>query len=322
MRKNVISAIFVLGFSILYSQDSLLIEKIQKLTLTEDRLKKELDAANGMIVQLKSTHQSNVSDLNAEIENLKRDTAILNKRINKLDKKNFIKDLESSLEVKKDSISKLKDSILTLEDKIKLKDQEIKAIGESNKSKEVQKYAEGRLSVYRQIANDYQSKTFDELISSFSEQSLDRDFPYLNKDDRLVLKLQDLKKYYSAMNILKIKFDAQKQQAAKNQLNTITEASDSLANLKLKIERYELRSGALKKAIDDIITLDKKLKAIDDPQVQIMKLTDVLIIIAGYVRNYQFNFRDYPYLSDIILEILKRKQKNPNADISDLVSKL
>ena len=38
--------------------------------------------------------------------------------------------------------------------------------------------------------------------------------------------------------------------------------------------------------------------------------------------NYDFKFNDFPYLSDIVLEIFKRKQPNPDADISDLLQKL
>ena len=38
--------------------------------------------------------------------------------------------------------------------------------------------------------------------------------------------------------------------------------------------------------------------------------------------RYHFNFTDYPYLSELVLETMKRKQKDANSDISDLVEKL
>jgi hypothetical protein len=31
---------------------------------------------------------------------------------------------------------------------------------------------------------------------------------------------------------------------------------------------------------------------------------------------------DYPYLSEVVLEIIKRKRPNPDADISDLLKKI
>jgi len=40
------------------------------------------------------------------------------------------------------------------------------------------------------------------------------------------------------------------------------------------------------------------------------------------ISRYRFNFTDYPYLSNIVLETMKGKQKDANRDNSDLVEKL
>ena len=52
------------------------------------------------------------------------------------------------------------------------------------------------------------------------------------------------------------------------------------------------------------------------------KLDKILAEFSFFIFNYEFNFLDYPYLSDIILEIIKRKQPNADADISNLLNKL
>ena len=44
--------------------------------------------------------------------------------------------------------------------------------------------------------------------------------------------------------------------------------------------------------------------------------------ISYYIFNYDFNFMDYPYLSVVVLEIIKRKAPNPDAKISDLLQQL
>ncbi len=91
--------------------------------------------------------------------------------------------------------------------------------------------------------------------------------------------------------------------------------------MKENLEMYKLRNEGLNIAITKIIELDKKFVANDD-YTQNTKLLDILAELSWYFRNYRFNFIDYPYLSNIVLDIMKLKQKNANADISDLLSKL
>ena len=58
------------------------------------------------------------------------------------------------------------------------------------------------------------------------------------------------------------------------------------------------------------------------PEIQKNKLIMILDEISLFVFNYDFNLNSYPYLSDVVLEIFKRKQPNPDAEISDLMQKL
>ncbi len=94
-----------------------------------------------------------------------------------------------------------------------------------------------------------------------------------------------------------------------------------MKNLTDKLKNYDLCCDGLKTANNKIIEIDKKFTTNDDYS-QETKLQDILIELAWYFRNYRFNFTDYPYLSDIVLEIMKLKQKDTNADIKDLLEKL
>ncbi len=57
------------------------------------------------------------------------------------------------------------------------------------------------------------------------------------------------------------------------------------------------------------------------PQVVNSKLNKILSELSKFIFDYNFNFVDYPYFSDIVLDIIKRKQPNPDADIVDLLKK-
>ena len=52
------------------------------------------------------------------------------------------------------------------------------------------------------------------------------------------------------------------------------------------------------------------------------KLNKIISELSNFIFVYNFNFIDYPHLSEIVLEIIKRKQPNPDADISDLLKKI
>ncbi len=134
-------------------------------------------------------------------------------------------------------------------------------------------------------------------------------------------KLQDLKKYFDAYSVLENIFDVQKLLKAQIQLKSITEKSDLVKKLIISTGEYELRSIALKKTIGKIVEFDKTVIANND-ETEKIKFQQIVVEIAWYIRNYRFNFIDYPYLASIVLEIMIKKQGNANADISDLFSKL
>jgi hypothetical protein len=41
-----------------------------------------------------------------------------------------------------------------------------------------------------------------------------------------------------------------------------------------------------------------------------------------YIFDYDLKYEDHPYLFEIVLDIIKRKQSNTDEDITDLLKKL
>jgi hypothetical protein len=338
-----------------YTQD--LIKELQRLTLVNDSLQKafklekgtleqKIKVSNDSITQLIAVHKTETLSLNAMIRDLKSDTANLNKLIKKLDKKKIEK-IEQQLYQKADSLLKLKNLLLDKEKHIitikqesekqifaikqegenrviaikQESEQKVIAIKQEGEKKEQQKYIAGQQSVFHQIAIKYQSMSFNDLVNISSKASVERDLPLVGDNDAAKQKLQNLQKYFVAQSMLEYKYDAQNMQNALNHLNSITEKSELLDKLKTRIEDYKLCSDALKITIGKILKLDNNFNANDD-YAQKTKLQDILVELAWYFRNYQFNFTDYPYLADIVLEIMTKKQRDANADMSVLFSKL
>lgn len=186
----------------------------------------------------------------------------------------------------------------------------------------IKKYAEGLASVYNEISRVYKTKTFDELIHSSTRQSVERDLLLIGDDVLAKQKLENLKKYFDAYSILEDRFDIQRQQNAQTQLNSIKENSTLVTKLNKSIEEYELSNTALKKAIYKIMEIDRNFVADKYEDIQKTKRKDILDELSSYSYNYRFNFREYPYLSKIILDIMDIKQENPDTNIDYFLSKL
>ena len=133
-------------------------------------------------------------------------------------------------------------------------------------------------------------------------------------------KLLSLQKYFNSEQVLNEKYSEQRVENALIQLKSI-EQTELVLKLIDKLSKYKLCNDGLKTTIDKILEIDKKFVANDD-YTQETKWKDISSELAWYFRNYRFNFIDYPYLSEIVLEIIKLKQKDANTDIAILKEKL
>lgn len=298
-------------FPTAYSQES---NDPEVLKLVNKALIKELKASKDSIRLLRDSVSKNAMlPSNKKNETLEPDKTESSNQKKKSDK-DIIKDLKASNQLKADSIKLLKDSI-------KNKETLIAGIKTESARKEQKKFDEGQQKVHETIRQTYQNNTFEYLIKHSTKQSIELDSQLVITNDEAVKKWQALKIYFSAQQVLKEKYDEQKLKNAQTQLNSISLTSESLDELKKKLPKYKLCTDSLKTTIAGIINYDKNNTANDD-NIQKAKQQQILLKLSYYFFNYRFNFTDYPYLADIVLELMKLKQKDANTDISHLSAKL
>ena len=321
MKKIIVVILIMFGVSNAYTQD--LIKEIQKLTLANDSLQKQvIKPLNDSILKLNSAHSNEIAKLNEQLKALESEKSELNKKIKTLESsvaelnKNKIKVERDNLQAKCDSlIIRVKE----LENLISAKDKQIAQEKELGQQKSIQEKENGKSEILNLIIQTY-NKPLDELIINTNIKSVERDMSIVGDKSIVQQKLLSLQQYFNSEQVLNEKYSEQRVENALTQLKSI-EQTELVLKLIDKLSKYKLCNDGLKSTIDKILEIDKKFVA-NDEYTQKTKLNDVLAEIAWYFRNYRFNFIDYPYLSEIVLEIIKLKQKDANTDIAILKEKL
>ena len=306
MRIIRIVAVILCGISSSYAQQDDLITRFGKQAIANDSLTKVIKNYE----QSDTENQVKIQNLQDSINNLKSDLAKLeNFKAEKIK-------IENQLKQKNDSITVLQSNLLDKEKQLKTQEQNT-----------IQKVREARESskgeIVSGIVGNYKNKTFDDLIKSTTQKSIRNDRRIIGNSTDIEPLLSNLEKYYSVKELLESKFDASKIKDVKNELNQIKFESRSLALLKSTVEKYQIFNAGLREVIQKIMALDEKESVVNMPkEIQNEKFNKIMADISYYLFNYDFNFLDYPYLSDIVLEVIKRKAPNPDADISDILMKL
>ena len=321
MKKVIVVILIIFGVSNAYTQD--LIKEIQKLTLANDSLQKQvIKPLNDSILKLNSAHSIEIAKLNEQLKVIEIEKSELNKNIKTLEStvgelnKNKIKVERDNLKAKCDSlIIKVKE----LENLISAKDKQIAQEKELGQQKSIQEKEKGKSEILNLIIQTY-NKPLDELIINTNIKSVERDMSIVGDKTVVQQKLLSLQKYFNSEQVLNEKYSEQRVENALIQLKSI-EQTELVLKLIDKLSKYKLCNDGLKTTIDKILEIDKKFVANDD-YTQETKWKDISSELAWYFRNYRFNFIDYPYLSEIVLEIIKLKQKDANTDIAILKEKL
>ncbi|MBK8300411.1 MAG: hypothetical protein IPK90_08175 [Chitinophagaceae bacterium] len=214
------------------------------------------------------------------------------------------------------------DSLTSLQKEISEKDKQITAEKQKGEQKARENYDAGRNEILATITNSYKSKSFEELLNSSTKESAQRDLQLFQNQTEIKQILSDIEKYFNAKELLAAKLDTVQIKNVQNQLGQVKQKSTVLDKLKEIIGNYQTFNDGFKETIRKIMALDNKVEASSNKEVQKKKLDKILAEISSYIFSFDFNFSDYPYLSDIFLEIIKRKQPNPDADISYLLNKL
>jgi len=323
IKKILVLLLILFCFSSAYSQKDL-IDAITELTLEKDSLERQvIKPLNDSITGLIFSHKKENSELRAwrskhklkEIY-LEKDNQALKSKLIELEK-NKVKDERDTLQAQFDLEKNRADSLDTL---VVQKDLLIADEEERGARKSIQEKEEGRQEVLNRIIQTYQEQPFDDLIKSFTLNTVERDMLIVGDKIEEHQTLMKLKKYFKSEQVLNEKFNELKVEIALAQILSL-EQTELVKGLAVKIENYKSRNLALIRTINEILEIDKSLNG-NDNSIKDKKRAKVWMKLSWFIRHYRFNFSDYPYLTERVIDIIDQKEKNPNTDITYLLDEL
>jgi hypothetical protein len=330
MKKLITCFMILCGTYSAQSQD--LIKELKKLTLENDSLKSQI--IKPLKIELKESiekNRSEISTLKDKLNTLEKDTVVFKKKILDLNKEiiNLNKN-KLTLENKK------------LQDQIKLlteKNNALNLINEKNsklisdkdtqiKDVAIREKESGKKEIITSIINSYKNRKFDDLIVFSTLESVQRDKQLIGNNSEIFEVLLNLETYFTAKELLNQKIEVNQINLYKNKLNQIKRESVFIKSLNEKLDNYSTLSLKLKETIININVFDDKLSKKNmvgegiDKTTRQEKLDKIFSVLWPYVVDYEIKYNDYPYLFDIVLDVIKRKQSNTDEDISDLLKKI
>ena len=321
MKKVLVLYLILFHFSAVFSQD--FTKEYDKKILKIDSLQnKVIKPLNDSIIKLNSTYKSEISKFEVQIKNLENDTLDLIIKVKNLESQiaklnvDKVKVERDSLKIMVDSLSVKVTEFKKLVSQKEVQIEKEKQIGRRNSREEKDK---GKKEVLYQIIQFY-NKPFDKLILSSTISSVDHDFSIVGNNLEVREKLIHLQKYFLAKQVLSEKYNEQEVDSALSQISRLDQ-TEFVKNMTDLLSNYKLCNSALKTTIENILEIDNQFDGNDDTT-QEFKLNLILPKLAWYLRNYRINFSDYPYLSNIVLEIMKQKQRDANTPISKFLDEL
>jgi DNA repair exonuclease SbcCD ATPase subunit len=221
--------------------------------------------------------------------------------------------------------SKLQEQIKTLEKEKASLNGEIKKLekeiaDQKQKAKEKDELTKRIDGTVKLIANG----SFDDLIVASTKQSVERDKQLVGDHAKAKQVLTDLETYFNTKETLAQKFNVAQMNSARERLSKIKQESKLLDKLKDDVFYYGEYNQELVKTLENILELDgdgqKGIKALSE-SLQKMKFGEIASELATYMSKHS-DYGNYSYLSDVILETLKRKRRDADANITDLLNKL
>jgi hypothetical protein len=306
----------------LFSQD--LIGELKKLTLLNDSLQKQvLIPLKDSLIKSNNSHDIEIAKFKKQLKAYEKENEILNDNKNAL----LIKFQEFSssrlandrdnYKTKNDSLIKLLTSISTKFDSI---NKDIIKQKQNYDKLVIQEKLNSKQEFIDRIANDYKLP-FSDLLKIVNLNSIERDLVLIGDNKEVNDVIFKLRNYFLAEQVLHSKYNDGNVNNALNLIDKI-EKVELVELLKDKLDKYSDVNAGLLKAVNDIILLDSKTKAANNPNIQKEKLKLILGHFAFFYKNYQFNFSDYPYLTEIIVSINKLKQKDSDSDLNEFLDKL
>lgn len=328
MKKSLTTFfILILGFLVSNAQDTAtafvksynqtIIENAQ-LKEEKQKLEKQLgDSIN----ELKKIRKKLNKCKDYEQINEQKDS--LQKEINKLTGK------QGKIEKMHDTIADQKTTIETLQNQLGKKDEECKnQLDGKEKSWEiimdkekVQAKALGKQEIQDKIEAEY-NKDFETLIRTSTLQTVQRDLN-LVQNANVKKTLQQLESYFLIKESLNQKFDERTNNQYRDQVGLLPQNAASVSKLKKSVEKYSFKAQKLQECLKSLIEFDGKTSVEDmDKESQQMKRDKIMQHLTRYIQDTEFDETQYPYLSKIFFEVMRRKQINADKSIQDLYQQL
>lgn len=336
MKKNITIVFLIFNLFSVFSQQEVEVVKQDQATInTINTLMAEKKADKehfkAQLDLLKKTQLNTIDSLQAVIKTEKNnfDDTIdllekkgdtikdLNKELSKYEKfKKEKKEIDILINQKTDSITLLTNQKFELNQKISNEKIacEQKILIENEKV---------RNEMLTKTASIYEDNTYEYLIGFLSKKLIARDKELLLGSKELEQMFTDLNCYFEAKALLEDSYDSVKINDALTKLNKINKQSESLDKLKENLENYELLDKGLNDCLIRIDALDKKESVSgmgeDIEKLKFNKILTILTEHSNYMFSYDLNFVDYPYLTNVLYQVIKLKFPNPDRDISKFI---
>ena len=193
MKKVMVVILIIFAVCNAYTQD--LIMEIQKLTLANDSLQKQvIKPLNDSILKLNSAHSIEIAKLNEQLRVIEIEKSELNKTIKTLE--STVGELnKNKIKVERDNLKRKCDSLIIkvkeLENLINAKDKQIAQELELGQQKSIEEKEKGKGEILNLIIQTY-NKPLDELIINTNIKSVDRDMSIVGDKTVVYQKLVSL----------------------------------------------------------------------------------------------------------------------------------
>ncbi|MBU0490045.1 MAG: hypothetical protein KKD31_19065 [Bacteroidetes bacterium] len=318
MKRIIVLAFIFCNLQPVCSQtDSLLLKNYEQKILENSKLKDDLQSANQRFSELSKAYYMDTLSLQKLIKELQNELDAEKQKVSDLGKAKIKKERDH-LQAAVDSLNAL---MIKQNQEITSKDNQISVEKASAKVAMDSARSEGKAKGLEGIVNSYKNKQFDELVLASTKKSVTRDIKLVGNNPEVGPILNNLLIYFNSLELLSKKFDADHVMNAQTQLTQIKFQSKLIEQVKEGIDFYKDFNIALRETITKLIDLDKKKSAAGNSDIQKLKFNDILTILTDFMYNY-YDYPNYPYLSEVVLEIIKRKRADADADVQDLLEKL
>jgi DNA repair exonuclease SbcCD ATPase subunit len=308
-----------------------LLKEYTKLQNENKRLMKDstnLQNENKRLIKDSTNLQNEINSSVSKIDSLKKVIEDLNKEYSKnagkkerLEKK--IDELEKS--PLKTENSKLKVEISNLENASLKKDstyskEKLTYENSINVLSEELKTQKQGMQIIRNQLMDFYNKPFEELVGITSLNTIQRDLKIL-ENEPIQKKLKSIQIYHESKLALSEKYNEIRVKEILDQLNSL-EKNEANKKLIEHLVSYKYRNQFLQEALAEIIKVDlEEGERENNKLIRPIKFEKVISPLTAYFDAYKTNFFEYPYLNDIIVEIIQKKENNVDADLNYLLQR-